>query len=80
VLDKLWNQPEIVTDFKALMDTAVDLEKKRLPSRPINLEETMKLKAFCDAYLVSRAQREVQNAIRQRQASAESAADTREQL
>lgn len=66
VLNKLWNQPEILTEFKALMDSADALEKKRPPSRPINLAETLKLKAFCDTYLVSRAQREVQEAIRQR--------------
>jgi hypothetical protein len=69
-LDKLWNQPEILTEFKALMDAADALEKRQPPSRPINLEETIKLKAFCDAYLVSRAQREVQKAIRLRQATA----------
>jgi hypothetical protein len=80
VLDKLWNQPEILTEFKALMDSADDLEKEQTPSRPINLDETIKLKAFCDAYLVSRAQREVQKAVRQRQASAESSTDTRERL
>jgi len=71
VLDKLWNQPEILTEFMALMDSADDLEKKQTPSRPINLDETIKFKAFCDAYLVSRAQREVQKEVRQRQASAE---------
>jgi len=76
VLDKFWKQPEILTEFKALMDSADDLEKKRPPSRPINLEETMKLKAFCDTYLVSRAQREVQKAIRERQSKTEESRTT----
>jgi AbiV family abortive infection protein len=76
VLDKLWNQPEILTEFKALMDSADALEKKQPLSRPVNLDETMKLKAFCDAYLVSRAQREVQKAIRQRRSTEESPTDT----
>jgi AbiV family abortive infection protein len=71
VLDKIWKQPEFLTEFKALMNSADDLEKKQSPSRPINLEETMKLKAFCDAYLVSRAHREVQKAIRERQSKTE---------
>src|SRR5260370_27514737 len=71
VLEKLWKQLEVLTEFKALMDSADALEKKQPPSRPINLEETMKLKAFCDLYLVSRAQREVQKGIRERQSKTE---------
>jgi AbiV family abortive infection protein len=68
-LDNLWNQPEILTEFKSLMNAAAALEKNQPPSRPITLEEAIKLKAFCDAYLAHRAQREVQKAIRQRQSA-----------
>jgi len=71
VVENIWKQPEILTEFKALMDSADALEKKQPPSRPINLEETMKLKALCDVYLVSRAQREVQKGIRERQSKTE---------
>jgi hypothetical protein len=66
ILNKLWDKPGIITEFKALMDAADALEKKQAPSRPINLEHALELKAFCDAYLVSRAQREVQKATQQR--------------
>jgi AbiV family abortive infection protein len=66
VLEKLWDKTEIIAEFKALMDAADALEKKQQPSRPINLENALMLKAFCDAYLASRAQREVHKAIRQR--------------
>ncbi len=74
-LDNLWNQPEILAEFKSLMEAANSLEKQQSPSRPVTLDEAMKLKAFCDVYLVSRAQREMQKAIRQRQAAGESATD-----
>ena len=78
-IDKLWNQPEILAEFKSLMEAADALEKSQPPSRPITLDEAMKLKAFCDAYLGNRARNEVQNTVRQRQASAESVTDTREE-
>jgi AbiV family abortive infection protein len=68
-MDKLWNQPEILAEFKSLMEAADALEKKQPPSRPITLDEAMKLKAFCDTYLGNRARNEVQKAIRQRQVS-----------
>jgi len=70
-LDRIWSQPEMLAEFKSLMEAADALEKRQSPSRPINLEETMKLKAFCDAYLISRAQREVQKGIRERQSKTE---------
>ncbi len=71
VLETLWGKPEIITEFRGLMDAADALEKKQPPSRPINLESAMELKAFCDAYLASRVRREAQKAIRQRQAKTE---------
>ena len=71
-LDKLWDQPEMLAEFKLLMEAADTLEKKQSPSRPITLDEAMKLKAFCDAYLGNRARIEVQKAIRQRQSPGES--------
>ncbi len=74
-LDKLWNQPEILQEFKSLMETADALEKKQLPSRPITLDEALKLKAFCDVYLAHRAGREFQKGIQQRQATAKSSTE-----
>ena len=71
-LDNLWNQPEMLAEFKSLVEAADSLEKQQSPSRPITLDEAMKLKAFCDAYLGNRARREVQKAIRQRQSAGES--------
>ncbi len=70
-LDNLWNQPEMLAEFKSLMEAADALEKKQASSRPITLDEAMKLKAFCDAYLGNRARREVQKAIRERQSKTE---------
>jgi AbiV family abortive infection protein len=78
-MDKLWNQPEMLAEFKSLMEAADALEKRQPPSRPITLDEAMELKAFCDAYLGNRARNEVQKEARQRQASAESATNTREE-
>jgi len=66
VLETLWGEPEMILEFKMLMDAADALEKKQPPPRPIDLENVLKLKAFCDAYLANRAQREVQKAVRQR--------------
>lgn len=71
-VDKLWNQPEILAEFKSLVDAADALEKKQPPSRLITLEETMKLKAFCDVYLANQALRKAQESIRQRPSSAKS--------
>jgi AbiV family abortive infection protein len=71
-LDKLWNHPEMLAEFKSLMDAADALEKGQSPSRPIMLDEAMKLKAFCDGYLADRARREVQKAVRQRDSKTES--------
>jgi AbiV family abortive infection protein len=71
-LHKLWNHPEMLAEFMSLMEAADALEKKQSPSRPITLEEAIKLKAFCDAYLGNRAKREVQKAIRQRESPGES--------
>jgi hypothetical protein len=61
------------------MEAADALEKRQPPSIPITLDEAMELKAFCDAYLGNRARNEVQKEARQRQASAESATNTREE-
>jgi AbiV family abortive infection protein len=78
-LDSLWNQPEMLAEFMSLVEAANSLEKQQSPSRPITLDEAMKLKAFCDAYLGNRAKREVQKAIRQRQPSEKSPLDTESQ-
>jgi hypothetical protein len=78
-LDNRWNQPEMLAEFMSLVEAADSLEKQRSPSRPITLDEAMKLKAFCDAYLGNRAKREVQKAIRQRQPSEKSPLDTESQ-
>jgi AbiV family abortive infection protein len=75
-LNGIWNQPEAVAEFKSLIEVANALEKQQQPSRPINLDEAMKLKACCDVYLVHRIGREVQKAIQKRQASAASAPPT----
>lgn len=69
-LNSIWNQPEAVAEFKSLIEVANALEKQQQPSRPINLDEAMKLKACCDVYFVQRIGREVQNSIQKRQASA----------
>jgi len=69
VLDKLWNHPEILQEFKSFMEAADTLEKKQPPSRPITLDEAIKLKAFCDVYLAHRASRKFQKGIQQRQKS-----------
>jgi hypothetical protein len=74
-LGKIWNQPEVVTEFKSLMEYAAALEKQQQPSRPITLDEAMKLKACCDVYFVYRVKREVQNAMQKRHATAASATD-----
>ena len=68
-LGKLWDNPEMLAEFNSLMEAADALEKQQQPSRPITLDEAIKLKVFCDGYLGSRARREVQKAIRKRQAS-----------
>ncbi len=54
----------MLAEFKSLMEAADALEKKQPPSRPISLDEAMKLKAFCDVYLGNRARNEVQKAVR----------------
>jgi AbiV family abortive infection protein len=77
-MDKLWNEPGMLAEFKSLMEAADALEKGQPPSRRITLDEAIKLKAFCGAYLGYRARNKVQEAARQRQASAESVADTGE--
>lgn len=50
----IYNDPTIVAEFKALLDSADALEKKQQPSRPINLENAFKLKALCDGYFLTR--------------------------
>jgi hypothetical protein len=77
-LDHMWSQPDMLVEFKSLMEAADTLEKAQSPSRPITLDEAIKLKAFCDAYLGNRARREVQKAIRKRQSPGESATDPTE--
>jgi len=71
-LTGLWNQPDVVKEFASLMEAAESLERQQQPSRRIDLDEVMKLKACCDAYLVHRIGREVQKAIQRREASAAS--------
>jgi hypothetical protein len=71
-LNNLWNQSELFTEFKLLIEAADALEKGQSPPRLVNLDEAMKLKALCDAYLGKRAQREVQRAIRERQSEGKS--------
>jgi len=66
----LWDNPEILAEFKSLMEAADALEKGQQPSRPITLDEAIKLKAFCDGYLGNRARREALLATHKRQASA----------
>ena len=59
-LGKLWDSPGILAEFKSLMEAADRLEKQEQSSRPINLDEAIKLKVFCDAYFASRASQEMQ--------------------
>ena len=66
------NDP-MATELKSLIEAADTLEKQLHPSRPIALDDALKLKVFCDAYLGSRARREVQRAHQRQEASAESA-------
>ncbi|HEX3121242.1 MAG TPA: hypothetical protein VHP80_19235, partial [Candidatus Acidoferrum sp.] len=63
VFDRLWNRQDFFEDFKSLMKCAEELEDKLPLSRPVRLDETMKLKTFCDCYLSSRAQFATQHAI-----------------
>ena len=77
-MGKFWNQPEMVAEFKSLMETADAIEKRLPASRRITLDEAMKLKAFCDAYLGIRVRTELHKAVGQHEASAESVPGTRE--
>jgi AbiV family abortive infection protein len=74
-VEGVWINPEMTAEFKALIEAAEALENKLPPSRPITIEEAFKLKAFCDGYLVKRAQREVQKAMQQGQSAEPSKTD-----
>jgi AbiV family abortive infection protein len=75
VFSAIYNNPEVVGEFKALIDSADAFEKKQPPSRPINLENAFKLKALCDGYFITRIRLEFQNR-RQRESSEKLADDT----
>jgi AbiV family abortive infection protein len=61
-MGSLSDNAPMATEFKSLIEAADALEKNQQPSRPITLDDTLKLKMFCDAYLGSRARREMQRA------------------
>ncbi len=65
VMDGLWNKPEFTAELKSLIALAADLENKQNPLRPITVEESFKIKAFCDAYLGKSAQREMYKLAKQ---------------
>jgi AbiV family abortive infection protein len=62
----LWQNAEALDELKRLLKLADDLTTQQ---QPVSQDDAIKLKAFCDAYLVSRAQREVHKAFLQRRES-----------
>jgi len=72
VLSSIYNDPRVVAEFKALLDSADALEKKEPPSRPITLENALGLKALCDGYFVSRIRVQIQKKRQEEEASGKS--------
>jgi hypothetical protein len=68
-LGQLWQNEEALNEVKRLLKLADDLTRQQ---QAVILDDAIKLKTFCDAYLNTRAQREVQNTYAQRMAALES--------
>jgi AbiV family abortive infection protein len=66
VFDELWRNPEALSEMKRLLQLSDELKTKQ---QPVLLDDAIKLKAFCDLYLISRAQREAHKTILQRKAA-----------
>jgi AbiV family abortive infection protein len=59
VLNEIVNTPEIAGEFKRLLEVASTIESQKSATQSVSLDETFKLKAWCDIYLFTRARREV---------------------
>ncbi len=66
VFDELWHNLEALSEMKRLLQLSDELKIKQ---QPVLLDDAIKLKAFCDVYLISRAQREAHKTILRRRAA-----------
>jgi len=60
ILGEFWGGGGPSDDMRGLLHLAAEVVNKKLPSRPITLEEVVKLKIYCDLYFLTRARRDFQ--------------------
>lgn len=61
--------PEMAGDIKSLIELASTIGNQKAATRPVTLDDTFKLKAYCDLYLFTRARKDVHAKVKMRDGS-----------